>query len=266
MYEDSSLELEAFAPGSRVFCIASAGCTAFDLAARGDDVTAVDVNPAQIEYVRRRLEGGPLERGSVDRGLDRLRRLAPTLGWRRGLVERFCALERPDEQLDFWRRHLETRRFRVALRASFSSAWLRRSYASPFLSVVPPRFDRVLRRRFERGFGRHPNSCNPYATALLLGRPRDVTPAPITLRVADAAEFLEQCPPRSFEAFSLSNILDGADETYAARLFAAVRRAAAPGALGVLRSFREPVDELQGRRAADDRALIWGSVAVEQLR
>src|SRR5687768_12321771 len=52
MYEDSAVELGAFEPGGRVFCIASAGCTAFDLAGRGDDVTAVDINPAQVEYVR----------------------------------------------------------------------------------------------------------------------------------------------------------------------------------------------------------------------
>ena len=51
MYEDRAIELEAFAAGGRVFCIASAGCTAFELAARGDDVTAVDVNPAQVSYV-----------------------------------------------------------------------------------------------------------------------------------------------------------------------------------------------------------------------
>lgn len=265
MYEDSSIELEAFPPGSSVFCIASAGCTAFDLAASGHDVTAVDVNPAQIEYVRRRLEGEPRERGTIDRGLDRLRRLAPALGWRRRSLERFCRLARPDEQLEFWHRELDTRRFRIALRASFSSALLRRSYASPFLAVLPPRFDRVLRRRFERTFGRHPNAQNPYVAALLLGRPREVAPAPVSLHVADAAEFLEDCQPASFDGFSLSNILDGADEAYGSRLFGAVRRAAAPGAVAILRSFREPADADEERRAADDRSLIWGTVRVERL-
>jgi Protein of unknown function (DUF3419) len=264
MYEDSSIELAAFATGSKVFCIASAGCTSFDLAARGDDVTAVDVNPAQIEYVRRRLDGGQRERGSVDLGLDRLRRFAPLLGWRQASIERFCGLAQPDEQLAFWRGYLDTNRFRLALRAAFHPAVLRRWYAPPFLAVLPPRFDHVLRRRFERGFGRHPNAGNPHVAALLLGRPREVEPTPITLHVADAAEFLEQCPPASFDAFSLSNILDGADDAYESRLFAAVRRASAPGAVAIIRSFREPAADEEARAAADDRALFWGSLRVER--
>jgi S-adenosylmethionine:diacylglycerol 3-amino-3-carboxypropyl transferase len=265
MYEDSGVELAAFAPGGRVFCVASAGCTAFDLAARGDDVTAVDLNPAQVEYVRQRLDGGAPERGTIDRRFDRLRRLAPAVGWRRAVLERFCSLERPEAQLEFWRRHLDTRRFRLALVTAFSPRWLRRLYAAPFVAVLPPRFDRILRRRLERGFGRHANAENPYAEGLLLGRPRETTPAPLTLVTADAAEFLEGCPPRSFDGFSLSNILDGADEAYGARLFAAVRRAADPGAVAILRSFGEPADEDDDRRAAEDRALIWGSIRVERL-
>lgn len=266
MYEDSAVELKTFVPGRRVFCIASAGCTAFDLAARGDDVTAVDVNPAQIAYVRRRLVGGAMERGRVDGRLDRLRRLARALGWTRAALERFCALDQTDEQLEFWRRRLDTRRLRFALAVAFSPILLRRAYDSRFVRVLPARFDRVLGRRLERGFGRHPNAANPYASALLLGRPRDTTTAaPLALETIDAADFLEACPPRSFDGFTLSNILDGADEDYGARLFAAVRRAAAPGAVVILRSFREPADDEETLRAAEDRALIWGSIRVERL-
>jgi S-adenosylmethionine:diacylglycerol 3-amino-3-carboxypropyl transferase len=265
MYEDSAVELEAFQPGGRVFCIASAGCTAFTLAARGDDVTAVDVNPVQIDYVRARLRGEPARQGKVDRGLGRLRRLAPLLGWRRARVEGFCALADPDAQLAFWRRHLDTQRFRLALAAGFSPARLRRTYASPFLRVLPPRFDRVLRRRFERGFARHPNATNPYAAWLLLGRPKETAAADVQLETADAAEFLERCPLGSFDAFSLSNILDGADEAYGERLFAAMRRAARPGAPFVLRSFREPADANEAEHAARDRSLLWGAIRIEQL-
>jgi S-adenosylmethionine:diacylglycerol 3-amino-3-carboxypropyl transferase len=265
MYEDSALELAAFASGSRVFCIASAGCSAFDLAARGDDVVAVDINPAQVDYVRRRLAGEPTERGAVDRQLDRLRRFAPALGWRRSVLERFCSLEQPDAQLEFWRRNLDSRRFRLALAAAFSPRLLRRTYAPPFVAVLPPRFDRILRRRLERGFGRHPNSLNPYAAALFLGRPREAAPAPIRLETADAAEFLERCPPRSFDGLTLSNILDGADQAYGARLLAAVRRAAAPGAVAILRSFGEPADDAEAARAVHDRSLIWGGIRVDRL-
>jgi hypothetical protein len=43
MYEDPAIELEAFPPQSRVFSIASAGCTARALAAAGHDVTVGSV-------------------------------------------------------------------------------------------------------------------------------------------------------------------------------------------------------------------------------
>jgi S-adenosylmethionine:diacylglycerol 3-amino-3-carboxypropyl transferase len=265
MYEDSAVELGAFEPGGRVFCIASAGCTAFDLAGRGDDVTAVDINPAQVEYVRARVRGEPPRRGKVDRWLTRLRRIAPALGWSHGALEHFCDLAEPDEQLHFWHRRLDTRRLRIALAAAFSPVRLRRVYPGPFIAVLPVRFDRVLRLRFERGFARHPNASNPHAAALLLGRARPATPAALTLQTADAADFLEHCERASFDAFSLSNILDGADDRYAARLLAGVRRAAAPGAVAILRSLGEPADERQARHAADDRAFIWGSIAVERF-
>ena len=134
MYEDSAVELEVFEPGGRIFCIASAGCTSFDLAARGDDVTAVDINPAQVAYVRRRLAGEAIERGRIDRRFDRMRQIAPALGWTRAMLERFCDLDDTGEQHEFWRRSLDTRRLRLALAAAFSPRLLRRIYDLPFVS------------------------------------------------------------------------------------------------------------------------------------
>jgi S-adenosylmethionine:diacylglycerol 3-amino-3-carboxypropyl transferase len=265
MYEDSALELDSFEPGRRVFCIASAGCTAFDLAARGDDVTAVDVNPEQIEYVRERIAGEPRRTGKVDRALDRARRLAPAVGWSRDTLERFCSLAKPQDQVEFWRRRLDTRRFRVVLAAAFSPLSLRRFYAPPLVSALPPRFDRALRLRFDRGFGRHPNVGNPYVASLFLGQPRETTPVPVRHETADAAEFLERCPTGTFDGFSLSNVLDGADDRYADRLFASIKRAATPGAVVILRSLAEPTSEEAARLAADDRSPIWGAIRIERV-
>jgi Protein of unknown function (DUF3419) len=262
MYEDSSLELTVFEPGRRVFCVASAGCTALALAARGDDVTAVDVNPAQVEYVLARAKGAPVGDGRAEQGFRQLRRLGALVGWSRPTLEGFCALDDPGDQLRFWRERLDTRRFRAALRAFLRPLVLRRAFAQPFVDVLPTRFDRVLRARLERGFARHANRDNPYAAQLLLGRRRAAQASTLTVAQGDAAEFLESCVPGSFHAFSLSNVLDGATRRYGVRLLAAVHQAAAPGAVVILRSFGEPESEEEERRAADERSLIWGSVRV----
>ncbi|HUA86389.1 MAG TPA: DoxX-like family protein [Bryobacteraceae bacterium] len=106
---------------------------------------------------------------------------------------------------------------------------------------------------------------NPYAWNVLLGpQSEHFSPAvhPIAFACADAASFLEACEPASFDAFSLSNIEDGAPPDYIWRLRAAVRRAAAPDAIAVFRSFAEPRLRTDSNWAAGDRSFLWGSVNV----
>src|SRR2546421_341596 len=67
MYEDWDIEAEVLPPAGRVFCIASAGSTSIALAARGLSVTTVDINPAQVDYVRARLGGAAARAGTADR-------------------------------------------------------------------------------------------------------------------------------------------------------------------------------------------------------
>ena len=267
MYEDPAIELRAFPPGSRVFCIASAGDMALELAG-SRTVTAVDINPVQLDYARARLAGARAERGTAERLLDLGRTVLPLLGWRRPALETFLNMKDPAEQLDFWRRNLDTRRFRAGVDLLLSFTALRAAYASPFLEALPPRFGQVMRARMERCFGRHPNADNPFARALLQGEfPRSGggTPSEVELACADAADFLELCPPASFDAFTLSNILDGATVGYRQRLLAAVQRAAAPGAVVVLRSFGEPASEMATNVAGDDRSMLWGIVDVQRV-
>jgi hypothetical protein len=265
MYEDASIELDTFRPGGRVFCIASAGCTAMKLAPR-HEVVAVDINPVQLAYAERRIAGERSTRGTAERVMAFGRAFAPMLGWWPSRVRAFLDLDDPEEQLAFWRRHLDTRRFRLALGALFSLTALRAVYARHLLGFLPRRLGAVFRSRLERGFARNSNRTNPYARALILGELSD-EPAPaeakdIKLVQGDAASFLEAAPRGSFDGFTLSNILDGAAPSYAARLFAAVKRAAAPDAMVVLRSFAEPRGALATNRAADDRAMLWGIVDV----
>ena len=265
MYEDASIEQRAFPPGGRVLCIASAGCTAMTLAAR-HEVVAVDINPVQLAYAERRFAGDPAIRGVAERVMAFGRSFAPLAGWSPSRLRAFLDLDDPAEQTAYWRRHLDTRRFRAALDGLLSLTALRAVYASPFLDFLPARLGAVMRGRMERCFALHPNRANPYARALLLGELSEV-PIPaeakdIRLVHADAAGYLEREPGASFDGFALSNILDGADAAYKARLVAAVKKAAASDAVVVLRSFADPPAASPTNRAAEDRAMLWGTVDV----
>jgi hypothetical protein len=266
MYEDVAVEEAAFVSGGRVFCIASAGCTAMALAAR-HRVTAVDINPVQLAYAEARAGGAPMRVGAAERVVSFGRRLMAPFGWRRRTLASFLALENPAEQMAFWNQHLNTAGFRLAVDTFLSVAWLRVVYASPFLEILPPRFGRVMRARLERCWQMHSNRLNPYAHALLLGERSETCPPPsgaIRFLCADAAAFLESCAPHSFDAFTLSNILDGAPTSYRQRLFAAVRRAGTPESVVVLRSFAEPRQSFAANQAMRDRSILWGIVAVQR--
>jgi SAM-dependent methyltransferase len=264
MYEDAEIESTAFQGRGRVFCIASAGATALRLA-NEHEVVACDINPAQLAYAERRAAGGPFEEGDAERAMNFARTLMPLVGWRASILRAFLTLSEVAEQVELWRRRLDTQRFRASFDTLMSPAILRAIYAPPFISFLPTKFGAVLRTRMERAFARHPNATNPYARSLLLGETNH-QPPPRPLRIdfalADAASYLESCPAGSFDAFSLSNILDGAASSYCNRLSHAVRRAATRNAVVVLRSFREPPPELATNYAESDRAMLWGTVDV----
>jgi hypothetical protein len=125
-----------------------------------------------------------------------------------------------------------------------------------------------MRARLARCFATHPNRTNVYARALLGGELDQAPPprnAAIRFECADAAAYLEGCPPASFAGFTLSNILDGASSAYRTRLFAAVQRAATPEAVVVLRSFAEPAAPTATNVAARDRSILWGVVDVKRV-
>ncbi len=268
MYEDTTIEADAFQPGGRVFCIASAGCTAMALAPR-HDVVAVDINPVQLAYAEQRFSGARGVRGTAEQVMAFGRSLAPLAGWWPSRLRAFLDLDDPAMQIDYWRRRLDTRRFRAAIDGLMSLTALRAVYAAPFLDFLPPRLGAVMRGRMERCFARHANRTNPYARALLLGELSEAPSPPeaknIQLVHADAADFLERQRAGSIDGFALSNILDGADAAYRPRLMHAVKHAAAPGAVVVLRSFREPPAMLSTNHAADDRAMLWGIVDVRSV-
>jgi S-adenosylmethionine:diacylglycerol 3-amino-3-carboxypropyl transferase len=268
MYEDAEIERDAFRGRGRVFCIASAGCTAMRLCV-DHEVVACDINPVQLAYAERRVRGEAPREGDVERVMALARAFMPLVGWRRGAIRSFLALSDTSEQVKFWQARLNTRRFRAGFDALMSPVLLRAVYAAPLLASLPARFGPVLRKRLERGFGLHANATNPYAAALLLGVMNNEAcsqTAGIQFVAGDAATSLESRAAGSFDAFSLSNILDGAESAYRARLSRAVRRAAGPNAVVVLRSFAEPPPEQTVNLADRDRAMLWGSVQVSEAR
>jgi hypothetical protein len=267
MYEDAEIELAAFRGRARVFCIASAGDTLLRLADR-HDVVACDINPTQLAYARRRAAGGPPETGDAERAMKVARAFMPLVGWRPAALRAFLALSDVTEQISFWRTHLDTRRFRAGFDVLMSPLILRLAYAPQLLSVLPSRFGAVLRSRLERGFARHRNVSNPYARALLLGEvgaPRPPVARSLDFVESDAASWLESSRPGFFDAFALSNILDGAEPAYRARLACAVRHAATDEAVFVLRSFAEPPHDLSTNQADHDRSMLWGVVDVRSV-
>jgi len=273
MYEDAAIESQVLPPG-RVLCIASAGDTALALAADGRQVVAVDLNHAQISYVRSRLDGAPTRSGSVERLLAGARMVLDHTAWRRADLPAFCRLNDLAEQQLRWRRDFDTPTFRAVLGSVLSPLSVRAAGFAAFTSGVGTRFDSLMRDRLHLGLGRHRNADNPYLQALLLGRLGSTAGGSaggaaadaIDLLRVDVAGYLESAPVGSFNGFSLSNVLDGADAAYCQRLRAAVRRAAAPGAVAVWRTFRTATSDADREWAARDRSLFWGGLRVESAR
>jgi S-adenosylmethionine:diacylglycerol 3-amino-3-carboxypropyl transferase len=268
MHEDAEIECAAFRGRGRVFCIASAGDTALRLAAE-HEVVACDINPAQLAYAEGRANGGARRSGDAERAMNFARVFMPVVGWERGVVEEFLALNDVSQQIEFWRSRLDTRRFRAGFDALLSRPLLRLMYTPQLLTFLPREFGAVMRARWERGFALHPNAANPYARLLLLGESGDEPEraiAKVEFVLSDAATYLEGCAARSFDGFALSNILDGATAAYRLRLEAAVQRAASEEAVVVLRSFAEPASEAAAEGAARERSMLWGSLEVRPAR
>ena len=271
MHEDWSLESCLFPPGGRVLCIASAGCTALALAARGRRVDAVDINPAQVEYVKDRLRGAPLQDGAIDRLCRRARAALSWCGPDVCEIRNFLMMEDPEQQVRLWTDTFDKGLRKVLMHFALHPLILRTIYRSQFVRALPSGFCRILRGRFQRGFACHTNRQNPYVWRLLLGcDPPPALPSPpitepVSVTCADAAEYLQSCRPHIYDGFSFSNILDGASQQYASRLMKNTERAAKPGAMVLLRSLMEPENYEDGRRAAQDRAMIWGRVSIRRI-
>ncbi len=267
-YEDERIELAAFGAPGRVCVIAGSGEVAAAAAAAGHRVTAVDANPFQLHYARRRVAGAPSVRGSAEAlltlGRSLLRPFSP--GWQVRRLLPVLQQAGPAEAAEYWVSHLDTRVVRWQLAGVLRpGSFTVRMLTEELARFIPRRFDDVLRWRLARGLARHGMRGNRFAWRLLSGeelpgwRLPVVDAGAISWRVEDVASHLEAVPPGHYDAVALSNVLDGASPDYAARLRVAVRRAVRPGGAVVLRSLAEPAPGDEGLAGAD-AAMVWGSV------
>lgn len=266
MYEDPSIELNVFNKKGRIMCIASAGCTAMKLAPFHTEVVAVDINPLQISYAQQRFNGDIGYKGKAEQIMGMMRFFSPLVGWWHSNLKEFVELDSTEEQIYYWNKYLNTIRFRKIFDFAFSRTVLSKFYAAHLLNLLPDKLGEVMRYRMERCFSQHSNKYNPYVKTLLLGD-LSVEQVPqeakkIQLIHSDALSYLENVPPNSFNGFTLSNILDGADAIYQQNLFTAIKKAAAPDAEVILRSFNNIMLDSKQNRASEDRSMLWGSILV----
>lgn len=272
-WTDPRIELEELVPGSRVLASAGAGELVAALAGARHRVTAIAANREQLEYAQRRVAGGPFEPGAAERLIDLGRGMvrAASPAWSRRRMRQFLQEDEPLQAAEAWKERLDNRTLASILKtmlgpAGTLSALILRDFATP----IPSHFDEAIRGRIGRALRKHAPSENPYAWRLLLGEdlPGHHMPAidSDVIRWAEEPllDHLERAAPGSYDAISLSNVIDGADERWIRDLRKAAMRAVVPGGPIIARSFATTMDDDAAKRARRDRAMLWGSIVVHR--
>jgi S-adenosylmethionine-diacylglycerol 3-amino-3-carboxypropyl transferase len=198
------------------------------------------------------LSSGLNHCGALDRKLVWMRRALHLLLGRR---RQESMLGEPDAaaQRRFYHERWDDWRWKLLFRWGLSRPVLRLVYDRALLDGLPRDFARIMKEQVDAAFLGSPIRENGYLWETFLGRPApDASGLPIYLQrphhaivreglsrlnlaCADAAEWLEACPPASIGFFALSNILEISAPDYRRRLALAIRRAARPGALVCIR-------------------------------
>jgi S-adenosylmethionine:diacylglycerol 3-amino-3-carboxypropyl transferase len=291
-YEDPAIEIGAFADCKTVICIAGAGDLARSLAEAGFVVTALDINQKQIDYALARSNGGAFRRGSAERIMALGRLLLRPAGWSSKRMATLANSATTEEQLALWNT-LTTGFSGFVLRVLLSPAKLAAAFRPEFVSLVGQGFASRLVSTLRSSLANVPNTANPFASLLFQGIPAHAAQPKQTGKdnnpqflCANILTYLSAVPPGSFDAAAMSNIGDGAPESFREELDRALRRALKPGAPVTVRTMGnisslsstmqlgtlacEPMrgaDLARSRQAmelaATDRSLIWAGLEIQ---
>lgn len=272
-WADARIELAELAPHSRVLVSGGAGELIAALAEAGHEVTALGSNRSQLEYAKRRVAGGDFEPGAAERLIDLGRGMvrAASTAWSRRRVRQFLQEDDPLKAAQAWKDRLDNRSLASILKtllgpAGSLSALVLRDFATP----IPPHFDEAIRGRIARALRKHAPRDNPFAWRLLLGeelpghRLPQADPSRVRWLDEPLLDHLERIDAATYDAATLSNVTDGAEERWVRDLRKAAVRAVAPGGPVIARSFATTMDDEAAKRARRDRAMLWGSIVVHR--
>jgi S-adenosylmethionine-diacylglycerol 3-amino-3-carboxypropyl transferase len=191
------------------------------------------------------VEAGVIHAGQLEAYFRLFHRFVLPLVHSRAVVDAALAPRTPDERARFYRDVWDTWRWRALGRVF----WSRR--AMGYLGRDPEFFRHArgpvaapILERTRDAFTLLPTHDNPYLRYILTGTFGDALPdylrpehhdaireglGRLELRVAPLDEVLATLPPRSVDAFNLSDVAEYMDLVTYHRLLAAIRRVAAPG-------------------------------------
>lgn len=271
--EDPDLECELVQQlrARQVLLVASGGCTALTLRHRfpGIQVTAFDINPAQLQHVRDKASAvaraalPELAVGTADpaclnqrgrfEGLFRTLRafLIEFVTSEAELEHFFAAATEPAARAQLIEKWSAAPYFPIAFQLAFHDALLCTMFGPAAIQhAAPGSYPAYFQAAFLRGLRRLDAADNPFLQHVLLGRylPRsapDYTGSKVPLM--DGIELVEASLPQvpelgRFALYSLSNVFDWSDDRLTAAWARAIAAASQPGAAVLIRQLNNSRD------------------------
>jgi S-adenosylmethionine-diacylglycerol 3-amino-3-carboxypropyl transferase len=269
--EDPEIEalLVARTRPQAVLLVASGGCTALTLAHRFPwlHVTAFDINPLQLEHVRRKSEvaaRGELASLNVEvsrpDGVNQCGEFEKLFRVLKAALEEFVAPRaelseyfepgtaptRRAEMVEGW---TTSRYWAAAFAVAFNDPLLHAMFGRAATQhAAPGSYPAYFQHAFERGLRRDDGPRNPFLQHVLLGAYREGdAPSYVQARVTPALELVEGSlddVPRleRFGVYSLSNVFDWSDDSVVASWARLLVEKARPGAAVVIRQLNNDRD------------------------